>query len=396
MADTLTVRVYNVRFGDAILVTVPDRDPATGDVTTRRILIDVGNAPLVASPEGGDDKVFKPVIDDILKQLDGHPLDLYVMTHEHLDHVQGLPHAAWKLHPDDFADRFKVDHVWLTASAAPDYGARFPNAKQKKLEFEAMHARIRALLEAVPVEGLEALAPYLANNDPTKSKQCVEFLRQLNPGATTYVHREVDLRGAHPFREAKLEIWAPEEDTSVYYGRLERLDVAAALAAPPGTPEAPPPPLYPPSGVDVGAFEQLVEARKNGIAENLIAIDKAENNTSVVFLLRWRGWKLLFAGDAELKSWRIMEREGVLEQVHFLKVAHHGSHNGTPDGAIFDGVLASRAPDQRKRSAAISTWTDTYPGIPHAPTDQRLSARAELHTTLQARDDLYYELKFKG
>jgi len=25
--DTLRVRAYNVRFGDAILVTVPDRDP---------------------------------------------------------------------------------------------------------------------------------------------------------------------------------------------------------------------------------------------------------------------------------------------------------------------------------------------------------------------------------
>ena len=30
MADKLTVRIYNVRFGDAILVTVPDRDPQTG------------------------------------------------------------------------------------------------------------------------------------------------------------------------------------------------------------------------------------------------------------------------------------------------------------------------------------------------------------------------------
>ena len=50
--DTLRVRAYNVRFGDAILVTVPDRDPATDKTTTRHILIDVGN---VLSKEGGDD-----------------------------------------------------------------------------------------------------------------------------------------------------------------------------------------------------------------------------------------------------------------------------------------------------------------------------------------------------
>jgi beta-lactamase superfamily II metal-dependent hydrolase len=394
MADTLTVRVYNVRFGDAILVTVPDLDPATKKPTKRRILIDVGNAPLVASPEGGDDSVFKPVMDDILGELDGDPVDLYVMTHEHLDHVQGIPHAAWKLYPADFGSRFKVRHVWLTASAAPDYYQRFPDARKKKLEFEAMHARIRSLLRVMPVQGIEPLARYVVNNDATKTGQCVAFLRELAPTSTTYVHRGVNLRGAHPFREAKLEIWAPEEDTTEYYGRLERLEAMSLDAAGPlGTP---PPVQYPPPGVDVGAFQQLVEARKNGIAENLVAIDKAANNTSVVFLLRWRGWKLLFAGDAELKSWRMMEKKGALEQVHFLKVAHHGSHNGTPDGAIFDAILGPRPPDRRKRTAAISTWTETYPGIPHPPTDTRLGTRAELRTTLQAPEELYYELRFDG
>src|SRR5206468_9988158 len=58
MTDRLRVRLYNVRFGDAILVTVPDRDPATNVVTKRHILIDVGN---VLNKEGGDDTVFKPV-----------------------------------------------------------------------------------------------------------------------------------------------------------------------------------------------------------------------------------------------------------------------------------------------------------------------------------------------
>lgn len=394
MADTLTVRVYNVRFGDAILVTVPDRDPVTRKLTTRRILIDVGNAPVVASAEGGDDAVFKPVMDDILDQLQGEPLDLYVMTHEHLDHAQGIPHAAWKLYPRDFADRFTVRHVWLTASAAPDYAQRFPEAQKKRLEFEAMYARIRARLEATPIQGVEQLGRLLLNNDPTKTGQCVAYLRTLNPGGTKYVHRGVDLGGAHPFREAKLEVWAPEEDTTAYYGRLERLE--ATSADPGGAQGAPSAPQIPPAGVDVGAFQQLVEARKNGVAENLLAIDKAANNTSVVFLLRWRGWKLLFAGDAELKSWRMMEKMGVLEQVHFVKIAHHGSNNGTPDGALFDAILPPRPADRRKRSAAISTWTDTYSGIPHAATDQRLAERAELHTTLQDPDGLFYELKFAG
>jgi hypothetical protein len=397
MADKLTVRVYNVRFGDAVLVTVPDRDPATKRITKRRILIDVGNAPLVASREGGDDAVFKPVVDDILGQLDGKALDLYVMTHEHLDHVQGLPHAAWKLYPDDFDQRFRVNSVWLTGSAAPDYYDRYPGAKKQKLEFDAMHRRIQAFLALNVVPESAAFAHYLANNDPTKTKQCVEFLRGLNPDATTYVHRGADLAGTHPFKEAKLDVWAPEEDTSDYYGRLLPLAGVngGAEAALPVT-EARSAPVVPPPGVDVGAFYQLVEARRNGIGDNLLAIDKAANNTSIVFVLRWRGWKLLFAGDAELKSWRTMQARDVLEPVHFLKVSHHGSHNGTPDGEIFDAILPDKRPDKRKRYAAISTWTETYSGIPHSPTDARLAVRAELHTTLQAPKKLFYDLEFKG
>ena len=44
MSDKLRVRLYNIRFGDAVLVTVPDNG------TTRHILIDVGN---VLVGEGG-------------------------------------------------------------------------------------------------------------------------------------------------------------------------------------------------------------------------------------------------------------------------------------------------------------------------------------------------------
>jgi hypothetical protein len=37
-------------------------------------------------------------------------------------------------------------------------------------------------------------------------------------------------------------------------------------------------------------------------------------------------------GDAELESWDMMQRKcgSELKPVDFLKVAHHGSHNGTP------------------------------------------------------------------
>ncbi len=402
MADTLTVRIYNVRFGDAILVTVPDRDPDSGETTTRRILVDVGNVSAgTGTGGGGEDAVFEAVVGDILDVLDGAPLDLYVMTHEHLDHVQGLFYAAKKLPALELATRLKVGRVWLTGSAHPDYYDTHPEARKKKLEFDAMYRRLAAFLAADGGAGSLGFREILANNDPTKTKPCVDFLRQLNPAKTTYVHRGVSLASAHPFREAVLSVWAPEEDTSDYYGSFQPLDGGAVpLLADGGTAEGPTRAKeaspVPPSGVDVGAFLNLVEARSRGVGDNLLAIDQAANNTSVVFSLAWRGWRLLFAADAEVRSWKTMSREGVLEPVHFLKVAHHGSHNGTPADEIFEAILPEVPPDARERRTAVSTWRDTYSGIPHAPTDARLASRCTLHSTLDDPDAPFYELEFPG
>ena len=106
----LVVRVYDVRFGDCVLVTVPER--VGGRAVKRNILIDFGNA---LGTEGGSNQVFEPVLDDVTAKLGGKPLDI-VMTHEHLDHVQGFLHASEKLDKT-----IKVKQAWLTGSAAPDY-----------------------------------------------------------------------------------------------------------------------------------------------------------------------------------------------------------------------------------------------------------------------------------
>jgi beta-lactamase superfamily II metal-dependent hydrolase len=391
--STLTVRAYNVRFGDAILVIVPDRDPATKKETTRHILIDVGN---VLNKEGGDDSVFEPVVKDILRELDGRPLDLYVMTHEHLDHVQGLYHAASKVFgKGELKKKLATQHAWLTASAAEDYYKRFPKAREQKKKLQEAWAAIAEHLQALP---LEAAAPYralLANNDPRNTTQCVDFLRTLAPKARThYVFAGCKLDGRHPFREAEFAIWGPQEDTSTYYRNLLPMALAttgvAGNSSPPGVaPE-------PPRGVDAGAFYDLVAMRANGLADNLLSIDKAANNTSVVFLLTWRGWKLLFPGDAELASWKTMQAEGHLEPVHFLKVAHHGSHNGTPDGDVLEGFLPAKPADKRKRKALVSTWDNTYSGIPNDPTDKRIVDRCSLVSTLVKRDELFVEHVFEG
>jgi beta-lactamase superfamily II metal-dependent hydrolase len=156
VTDALQVRIYNVRFGDAILVSVPDRK---GDGTTsiHHVLIDFGNA---LSTQGGDDSVFEPVARDILQVLDGRPVDLYVMTHEHMDHVQGLKFAAERLNI-----HIPIKRVWLTKSAEPGYYDTHEDSKVRRLEAAQAYLMIRRFLAAAPASGNPTLEIMMRNND---------------------------------------------------------------------------------------------------------------------------------------------------------------------------------------------------------------------------------------
>jgi len=389
MAD-LTVRAYNVRFGDAIFVTVPDRDPSTDKETTRHILVDFGNA---LSTAGGDDSYFKPAIDSTMKELGEKPIDLYVMTHEHMDHVQGLFYASTKIYPNgDFEKKLSVDYAWLTRSADPDYYKDFPKAHEQKKRLQLACEKIRRALEAHPLARGEPFRSLLENNNPRNTDQCVEYLRNVARKKTSYVNRGLATKGTHPFKEAKLDIWAPEADASDYYGKLQPMALGV-IDGPAGADPTLVNPL-PPAGVDAGAFYNLVRMRESGLADNLLAIDKAANNTSVVFSLKWRGWTLLFTGDAEIRSWQTMKKNNVLEPVHFLKVSHHGSHNGTPETEILELILPTSS--DKARNAVISTYPHTYSGIPHAPTNNRIKKLCTLQTTMDHPTKEYLEVTFAG
>lgn len=366
--DALRVRAYNVRFGDALLLSVPDRS-AGGATTVRHVLVDVGN---VLAGSGGEDAVFGPVLEDVRSELAGQPLDLYVMTHEHMDHVQGL---LWgKRNGIELGARY----AWLTASAAADYYERFPDAKKKRLALNDVYRRIALFAEAKPLAPRQRVL--LDNNNPRSTADCIEHLRTVAE-KTTYLFRGADLTDTHPFEEARFEVWGPEEDTSIYYGAFRPMALGLTAAAADGAKKkAPAAPLalpLPPSGVDGEAFYNLVERRRAGVFDNLLAIDKAANNTSLVFCLEWRGWRLLFPGDAEERAWAEMGKRDQLQPVHFLKVGHHGSHNGTPVGELLECILPRQAPDDRPRSALVSTHEGTYSGVPHGPTLSDLNERCD-------------------
>lgn len=379
---SLRVRIYNVLFGDAILVSVPETDEHGAD-TVVHLLIDVGNA---LAGKAGDDAVFKTVLADIQKELGGRPADLYLMTHEHMDHIQGLLFGSQRL-----GIAVKAKRVWMTASSAEDYYDKFENARKKRSRALAFHQAASDFLEksAAPVPA--GIAALLAINNPRASKDCVDHIRELSD-SPLYVHRTAGIENNHPFRRAKIRLMAPEEDTSIYYGRLAptTLGVGGGNVMPTSLPAGS---VTPPAGVAAGAFFDLLRFRASGMAGNLRTIDKAANNSSVAFELEWEGWRLLFPGDAEEKSWKIMDRLDLLRPVHFLKVSHHGSLNGSPPGAI-EKVLPKTAPDGRKRHAVVSTHVGAYEGVPDGKTLELIGARADLLDTRTLALGAWFDIEF--
>jgi beta-lactamase superfamily II metal-dependent hydrolase len=354
-------------------------------------LIDVGN--VLAGP-GSDDKVFERVVKDISEQIGKKPLDLYVMTHEHMDHVQGLLDVSTK-----HGLSLKVRHAWLTASAAEDYYENHPDAKQKRLEAIEAYETIDRFFQVSPEPESPLTRAMRLNNNPRSTADCVKYLRDL-ARETTYVYEGCNIKGRHPFREVKFEIWAPQEDTSEYYGSFQPVALNVAKGKGKGKSPSLVNPL-PPPGVDAGAFYGLVQSRRQGFTDNMLAIDKALNNSSVVFCLEWRGWRLLFPGDAEQRSWKTiwktMRGGEALKPVHFLKVAHHGSHNGMPIPEMLDELLPKKAPDKRPRYAVVSTCMDTYNNVPDETTINELRARCNVMSTLELpKGQFYLDVELDG
>ena len=356
MTGTIQIRGYVVGFGDCILLRLPDGSQV------RHVLIDFGRAP----NDPTSLERFPDIARDIEKQCNGK-LDLLVVTHEHLDHLEGFYRER------EIFNRMQIERVWMGLPSHPDYYKDFPKATLQKKVREGLAAFAREVRR----NGMAlhpAFRSLLENNLANKDR--IDYLRKLGKRPVAYLARG-KTQAASPFENISIRVLAPEPDVSVYYtaDARERALTAALAAAGGGRgeqrrrggnegfdwefPAVVRVGATERGGISASDFERLRRAiREDGVTAARF-IDKAQNNTSLCLLIEAGGKRLLLPGDAELESWDMMEKKcrSELKPVDFLKVAHHGSHNGTPL-ELLDRLLPARRKAQAQ--VLVSTKRKVY------------------------------------
>jgi beta-lactamase superfamily II metal-dependent hydrolase len=371
MDNKLLVRTYDVGFGDCIYVRIPDGDDYF------HMLIDCGTSD-PAEP------LLKNVVENVLSMLPiesgKRRLNLLVVTHPHADHIKGF-------NPDWFED-VSIDRIWLPVFLKQDH----PQAK-KMIAFQNLANNAAMALQSRGLNLAPGMQEMLSRSiwNPGALKALREGLAQssgIHPSYPLYVARDLaDRLSKQELKEYKLDfdngttcfrgfedqktcvrVLAPEWDIDKYYlGEgtsdshslidLYLLDTEAYKA---GSDTISGSPFLAfddfqarsaaksrkPRNISASDFRRL----QNRLLYSALAFsekdDRLKNNTSVVLLLEWRGCRLLFTGDAEWQgtgvqegrrnsAWDVMlhfpdVRQVLLQPLDFLKVAHHGSHNGTP------------------------------------------------------------------
>jgi beta-lactamase superfamily II metal-dependent hydrolase len=346
-ASTVAVRMYNVGFGDAFLITVE------GSTQPWRMLIDCG----VHSQ--GQARTISESVGAIIGDLaavspGGTPhLDVIAATHHHADHICGFSVDAWQ--------DVQVDEVWLPfVEDESDADA----AALRRAQTETA-GRLLGLIEqrilgmdpgAWPADLREARGFALnsfGNADAT------DRLLGRNGQHFAGAHRvryfphpdEAENTVAVAGGDAVIHVVGPSRDpaqlkrmdppTSAGWLRLDLDDPMSDAEDLTGVPLFDPDYVVsdrdrlPESLVDAKHSLDLVKVTNDaGLLGAASILERAVNNTSLFMVLDVGGTRLIFPGDAQEGAWQHVlqnpEKTDLLRDAVFYKVGHHGSHNATP------------------------------------------------------------------
>lgn len=362
---SITLRAYNVLFGDALLVSWDEDDGP------HHAWVDFGNF------HNDANAVFEKVYNDVLVRTGGK-LDLLVITHRHLDHMEGFYSLRKRFKADFTIARLWYAHVTSTVDHV----------------FEIAERTLRNTLPAsIPASDTE-IGRVFRNNFGAKGdkirKQMASILSEIGvPASRRFkIHRSMNLAQALPpgISALDIEVLGPEKNSKRYLQPLEHaLRVrGVALSTDNGRVKATrEDPFHGARAVKFGksALAGLADVARlrrqlqTGGLEVLAAVDTTRNNTSIVMRLTHGSARLLLVGDAEEMSWEIMRKNGAALKANVIKVGHHGSINASPDWS-FTKVMPTKL---ATNAAVISTDDDRFTGENEVPKDSVLNGwRARL------------------
>lgn len=349
----VTIRMYNVGFGDCFLLTFHYQPPRTD----QHILIDCGSV-------GGNADLGKIAAD--IQKACGGKLYAVVATHRHKDHISGFSDKAGANSPGAIIASCKPEVVLQPWTENPDAAAnatsapllaKTQSANAAGLYFASLHA-MQSYAESVAAMAprwraadgrriaLEKLAanntsnPDAVRNLLKMGKRPPRFLQYDSPSglenAKLLPGVKVQVLGPPTLAQQNLKKYAQKSDeywiASKFWGLQQRaMAQAGSFDLFPGSAR------YQKSSIPTQArwfVAHADTALKKNILGIVTVLDNFLNNTSLILLFTVKGKKLLFPGDAQLENWQwAFSQKGIgdlLKDVDVYKVGHHGSRNATP------------------------------------------------------------------
>lgn len=396
-AARLSIRMYNVGFGDCFLLRIPT------DNGFRKVVIDCGSIK-------GKNKTIQEISDALIEDCrdgDGKVrIDVLIMSHRHRDHISGFVNPAW-------AD-VEVGEVWMPwLESRTDRSARIVRERQARAAATLALAVQRLGLDAELADVALNASPNDEALDVLHSGFALKVKPRFFPSGTSVVERvdtdalpgvEVFVLGP-PHDHGALNDPDPPSEQILLTGFLEldRASPALEKFRPLGEDWVE---QWPESLFDKAEIDEAVS--QVGLYELMAAkLDAEINNTSLILVFRVGNDYLLFPGDAQWGPWELVladeEAIDLLKKVTFLKVGHHASENASPASLIREHLGRNNKRGGVVHAMISMTPFSRWKHIPHKPILDELKAKQFPFVVSDIlrdkdgfvrKDDLWFEFSF--
>lgn len=388
--DRLTLKTYQVGFGDCFLLTFHYGEDA------KHILIDFGSTRYPrGAPRGYLKKVARQIKEDC-----GEDLLAVIATHRHRDHIRGFEGNSKNNGPGDLIGQCNPDVViqpWTEDPDAPRNASGPTMGSREDVQsfvqsLDGMNLFARSVLPEVrhlftPTSAAAAAQLAFIGENNIKNKNAIRKLIEMGKnGRGHYVFHggksglegklagvKVHVLGPPTLRqsdEIRRQAHRNEEEYWHFQDAFWRFQAQAVReTGRRGSPLFPDAPLAD-DPIGTRWFRtRLKTARAETLLKIVRILDDAMNNTSLILLFEIGDTAVLFPGDAQIENWMFAlgkpKYQKLLKKVRLYKVGHHGSLNATPK-SLWD-LFEKRG--GRGEPERLQTVLSTLRGV-HGSTDR--------------------------